>query len=344
MSDTHDAAPQAVDRKELLAQQFNEVEQTINTETVQPAKVQPAAGERARDEQGKFAPKTTAAEPKIVNGKPPEQVTPSIEEPAWNKPPASWKKEKHQLWSSMTPEQREYAFQREEQMRSGVEPLLPKAQLADAISKVAEPYMNTIRGVGLDLPQAVEGLMRADHQLRTLPHDQKLVYVQNLLRSYGIDISGQMQQAHPAFDPNYQHLRNEVLSVKGQFTSFIQQQEAAQERAVLTEIQSFAKTAEHFEEATPAMIQLLQGGMADSIQEAYDKAIRLDPNLFETVQKAQQATATATTRAAADAAAKKAKAAAVSVKSATPGTQKPTNAQDRRSMLAEQISGLSDRL
>lgn len=333
MSETHEAAPQAVDRKELLSQQFDEVEQTVKTD----APIAPSPS-RSRDEAGKFVPKDKDAAP--------QGVATLVDEPAWNKAPASWKKEKHPLWAGMTPEQREYAWQREEQMRSGVEPLLPKAQLADAISKVAEPYQNTLRGLGIELPQAVESLMRADHMLRTLPPDQKMAYVGQLLRSYGISLNGQQgQQLQPAYDPALQALQNELLGVKGQFTSFMQQQEAQQERAVLTEIQSFAQSADHFEEAKPAMIQLLQGGMADNLKDAYEKAIRLDPALFDQTQKAQQASSVSEQRAAADAAAKRAKNAAVSVKSATPGAaSKQTKAQTRREMLEEQFLSTDSRV
>lgn len=336
MSDIqNDAASQVADRKELLAQQFDEADQTT-------AALVPTGEGRARDESGKFVPKV--ADKVQTPGDAASIAQGAVEEPAWNKAPASWKKEKHVLWSGMTPEQREYAYQREEQMRSGVEPLLPKAEFADKISKAVEPYMNTIRGLGLELPQAVAGLMKVDHDLRTLPHDQKLTMLHHVAMGYGIDLSGQIQGARQAYDPVMQNLQNELLSIKGQFSSFTEQQRAAEDRSALEEIQKFSTTAEHFEDVKPMMIQLLQGGLANNIQEAYDKAIRLNPELFDQMQSARQATADAEKRGAADAAAKRAKAAAVSVRSATPGTTKATNAQDRRSMLREQLDGVSDRL
>lgn len=350
MSDIgQDATPQVVDRKELLAQQFDEIGQTSSTDTP-AAPAAAAGGDRARDEAGKFLPKAAdnKVQPKAAGTAPaqdaPAQQAAPIEEPAWNKPPASWKKDKHALWGAMTPEQREYAFQREEQMRAGVEPLMPKAELADKITKAAEPYMNTVRGLGLDLPQAVAGLMKVDHDLRTLPYDQKLATLVQVARGYGIDLTGQAQTAQQAYDPNVQAIQNELLAIKGQFSNFTQQQEAAQQRSAMEEIQRFAKTAEHFEEVKPMMAQLLQGGLAEGIQDAYEKAVRLNPDLFDSMQAAKQAAAEVEKRNVANEAAKRAKAAAVSVRSATPGTTKATNAQDRRSMLAEQFGGLSERL
>ncbi len=323
------------DRRTALSDAFEALEkepaeQNVSHET---------KDERPRDESGKFAPKQDNVA--TVNQ---SQTT---EEPLWKRPPASWKKEYHDYWKSADPKLQEYAYQREEQMRAGVEPLLPKAQLADAINKVAEPYMNTIRGMGIDLPQAVEGLMKADHQLRTLPYAQKFQYLAQLARSYGIELGqaqeGQAPQPHQGMDPNFYALQNELVSLKGEIGSWKQQQEAAQEAATLAEINKFAPTVEHFEEVRPTMIQLLQSGVVDNLQDAYKKAIRLNDELFQAEQERQHAQTQQQQSIAKNTAAKSAKAAAVSIKGSTPGAAKTTNAKDRRSVIAEQFDSLSER-
>jgi hypothetical protein len=92
------------------------------------------------------------------------------------------------------------------------------------------------------------------------------------------------------------------------------------------------------------MIQLLQSGVATTLQDAYDKALRLDDQLFARQQQSIQAAALAERKASADRAAKAARAAAVSVRSSTPGAPSAAKASDRRSLLAEQFDGMSDRL
>ena len=84
--------------------------------------------------------------------------------------------------------------------------------------------------------------------------------------------------------------------------------------------------------------------LAQTLEDAYEKAIRLDPELFESVQASTQAKLDAQKRAAADKAAKTARAAAVSVRSSAPGAPPATKAQDRRAMLAEQFDGIANRL
>ena len=83
---------------------------------------------------------------------------------------------------------------------------------------------------------------------------------------------------------------------------------------------------------------------AESSEDAYEKAIRLNTELFERVQQAQQAQAVAQKSAQLNRAAKAARAAAVSVRSSTPGTNTAPKAQDRRSLLSEQFDGLMDRV
>ena len=83
---------------------------------------------------------------------------------------------------------------------------------------------------------------------------------------------------------------------------------------------------------------------SDTLEDAYNKALRLNPELFERVQQAQQAEANAKKSAELNRAAKAARAAAVSVRSSTPGTNTAPKAQDRRTLLAEQFDAMSERL
>ena len=313
MSVPSENVDEVVDRKELLEQQF---EQAENTE--QPAEI------AARDDSGKFVKQDTA------------------EEPVWKRPPASWKKDYHEAWATADPRIQEYAWQREEQMRKGVQPLLSKAQYADDMQKVMAPYENTIRGLGMEPTQAVKALMEADHTLRTTNGEQRAAYFRQLAQQYGVSLDGNSN--FPQVDQNYSSLQNELIDLRGKLTSWEQQTEAQQNQVLLNEIDQFSQGAEHFESVRPTMIQLLQGGVAETLQEAYDKAVRIDDNLYESMVQSQQAEKASKRSADLNRAAKAARSAAVSVRSSTPGTNTAPKAQDRRSLLAEQFDGISDRL
>ena len=325
-AETTPATPEVevADRKDLLAQQFDAAERG---EDVTPS---------GRDDKGRFAAKAAKQEPAEL-----------AEEPVWMKPPASWKKDYHDVWMTADPKMREYAYQREEQMRKGVEPLLSKAQFADAMNQALEPYMTTIQGLGLKPEQAVAALAQADYTLRNSPPEQRYQYLVNLAAQYGISLgqsgqTGQMPQS--TVDPLVWQLQNELNNVRGEVMGWKQQQEMAQNQTLLSEINNFADKAEHFEEARPTMIQLLQSGVAETLEDAYDKAIRLDADLFNRVQSAQQAQVAAKQAQEKNRAAKAARAAAVSVRGSTPGINTAPKAHSRRAMLEEAFEESSSRL
>ena len=333
MSDLNEIVPveNGDARRELLEQQFNEVEAAAP----EPERAQPAQAERPRDETCKFSRN---------NAEPTEQKT--EEDPVWRRPPASWKKDYHEVWQTADDKLKQYAWQRESEMKAGVEPLISKAQFADQMQEVLNPYMNTIQGLGIDAPKAVKALMEADHILRYSTPQEKQQYFGRLAQSYGVNLNdmGANNLPQQVTDPTIYALQNELNNVRGEVLGWKQQQEQVQNQTLLSEINNFSEKADYFEEARPAMIQLLQSGMASDLPDAYDKAIRLNPELFDAVQQGKQAQAETSKRAAANTAAKRARAAAVSVKGSTPGAVTTTKAQDRRSLLAEQFDNISDRL
>jgi hypothetical protein len=296
------------DRRELLSQQFDEVQNEAPVEAVR-----------------------TQEQPNLE---------PPAEPPVWERPPASWKKDYHEAWTTADPKLKEYAWKREEEMRAGVQPLLTKAQYADQMQQAIEPYMNNIRGLGIEAPQAVKALMEADNVLRHGSPQQKQAYFAQLAQQYGINMSD--VQIQPT-DPNFYAIQNELAQVRGEVLNWKQAQENAQNEALLSEINQFQSKAEYFEEARPTMIQLLNSGVAKDLDDAYQKAIRLDNDLFTKHQQASQGQADAAKREASNRAAKAARAAAVSVKSSTPGAATSTKAQDRRSLLMEQFDNLNER-
>ena len=296
------------DRRELLSQQFDEVQNEAPVEAVR-----------------------TQEQPNLE---------PPAEPPVWERPPASWKKDYHEAWTTADPKLKEYAWKREEEMRAGVQPLLTKAQYADQMQQAIEPYMNNIRGLGIEAPQAVKALMEADNVLRHGSPQQKQAYFAQLAQQYGINMGD--VQIQPT-DPNFYAIQNELAQVRGEVLNWKQQQENAQNQALLQEIDQFQAKAEYFEEARPTMIQLLNSGVAKDLDDAYQKAIRLDNDLFTKHQQASQGQADAAKREASNRAAKAARAAAVSVKSSTPGAATSTKAQDRRSLLMEQFDNLNER-
>lgn len=336
---------ETVDRRDVLREQFDAIEQApVNDPSRQAA---PKTADRPRDETGKFTAAEKAAkapEGGVTQAAPVTEAVP--EEPVWKRPPKSWKKDYHDVWQTADDRLKEYAWQREEQMSAGVQPLLTKAEFADKIQAIVEPYAPLMKGLGVDAPTVIKEFFNADNILRNGQPQEKLAYLVKLAQNYGVDLrglTGAAQQVAP-IDPQAQAILNQLNMRVGEVLTWKEQQEERENQILLSDIQKFAQTHEHFEDVKAAMIMLLQSEQAVNLDDAYKKALRLDDTLFESEVQATQAKAEADRRAAADKAAKSARSAAVSVRGSTPGSNTAPKAQTRREVLAEQFGNIDSRL
>jgi hypothetical protein len=165
----------------------------------------------------------------------PEATETAPEPEPWSAPPASWKKQAA-LWEGLPPEAKQYAFQREEEMRRGVEPLIPKAKFADEVNGVLNQYQQNLQAAGVPPVAAIQTLMQADHILRNAPADQKRAYAMQLLQQYGVDL-GEGFTPEPV-DPRYAALEGRVNQVWSTVQSTQQQAAQQQQEAMETEISS----------------------------------------------------------------------------------------------------------
>jgi hypothetical protein len=204
--------------------------------------------------------------------------------------------------------------------------------------------MTTLNGLGMKPEQAISALLKADHTLRTSDPQTRLDYFMQLAGEYGVNLQGMPQGQQQAVDPTIFALKNELANVRGEVQTWKQQQEAAEQAVLSNEIEGFAQKAEFFEEARPEMIKLLQSGVAETLEDAYDRAVYGNRELREKVLSAQQAEQNAKMAAEKNRAAKAARAAAVSVRSATPGANTAPKAQSRRALIEEAFEETTARL
>ena len=298
--------------------------------------------DRARDEAGRFAAaaKAAAAAPAkgtlTAKGVAPE----AIEPPKWKRPPQSWAKELHEAWEKGDLNKiREHVHTREDQMRAGVEGAIFKAKFADQVNQALEPHIATIKALNIEPAVAIKGLLDTDQKLRTLPPAEKVQFAAGLLQQYGVDLKAMFGIAQNSGGQT-ERLWTEVQALKQENAALNKITQEVEDQRLTAQIESF-KSKPHFNELQTKMAKYLDRGLADTLEEAYELALSTSPSLAAQAPQVNEAQR----RAAADKAAKTARAAAVSVRGATPGTNTTTSkAQDRRSMLAEQLSSVDGRL
>ena len=342
-------APQNTLRDELTAQ-IESVEQAQQEPAAQPA--QEASDGRVRDEAGRFAKKDEPAPAKPV-----QQASPPVapeQQPQEPKRPSTWKKEYWPIADKLAAGQpltadeakKFYAYmgQREDEYKAGVSTYKTEAQQAKEVQEAIAPYMPKLQQYGIAPAQWIKSLGEANSILEGGSPQQKLGLVMQLAQRYNIPLAaafqggmGAPQQPNPVMD-----LAAQVDMLRQQTQQFNQWRTQQEQGALQSEIQKVATDTErypHFEAVRETMAQLLERGVAQDLQSAYDKAVRLDDSVWEQVQSAklaQQSQAQVV---------KKAKAAAVSPRSATPsGSAASAGAKDRRSHLAEAFDQIEGRV
>ena len=288
---------------------------------------------RTRDDQGRFKAKQEETENK-------EQSAAQVENQSENERkaiprPSSWKKDYEQDWETLPDKIREYINEREGQYAKGVSTYKNQWDQAQPFYEAVQPFIPELQQYNINPAQWIQNLGNAHRTLVLGTPDQKLQMFAQLANQYGIPLEALTgQQANPQFSM----LANELNQIKNQWTTFQQTQQQQEQAALNNEIQTFAANAPHFEALRETMAQLLQSGMAEDLQGAYDKAMRLHDDIWQQ-QQAEQAKAAELERQKA-LSAKKAK--AVSPKSASPtGMQTSgTGKKSLRDQLAESVESV----
>jgi len=280
--------------REILEEQMG-VEPQEEIEISEPDVVESVEqkAERVRDEAGRFA-KTEEKQEK------PEKAVSAVKQPveqaATEAPvelsplqrPSSWKKEAQAKFATLDPEIQAEVMRRENDMHKGIEGYKQSAERATLYDRTFAPYAETMRKIGTTPEQAISGLMQTDHNLRYGSPAQKVAIVHDIIKQYGIKPEW-FDQQETQVNPEVGHLQTRLQAMEAQQAAWQQEVQAREVGTLNSDIQSFAKNNEHFEAVRDRMADLIQGGAAKTLQEAYDTAVWSDPNVRGALLAKQQA-------------------------------------------------------
>lgn len=164
---------------------------------------QESAAPRARDDKGKFAPRTPAKEPAPVTaeatageeGTPPsgdegEEKPDATPQPAQSKrrAPVSWSPEEREGWDSINPKSQAAILRREQEINSALYHTADARRFYDDMGKIIAPYLPMIQAEGSNPVQAIQYLLDTSAKLRTAPAQQKTDLVADMIMQFGIDL------------------------------------------------------------------------------------------------------------------------------------------------------------
>jgi hypothetical protein len=269
-----------------------------------------AAGDRPRDETGRFAPKPAEGAAPTAAATPPtgQSAAPGTEAPQEPiRPPAAWSAPAKAKFATLDPELQAEIAKRERDVDKGMAERAAHLKRYEPLEQVIAPHRNYLAMNGLDDATYVKSLIAADEQLRGPNPAQALAFI---ARTYGIDLRGfgQPGQQQPAQQAQQVHPQIQALNQQvAQLTQTLTQQQTAQQQAAATQTQSeidaFAKDNMYFENVRSEIAALLRAGVVDNLPDAYRKACwsrdDIRPLLIEkeTADRAAATTAAASAKA-----------------------------------------------
>lgn len=280
--------------------------------------------------------------------KPAEPVKPTASEDNNDRPPQSWKTSPKAKWATLDPEIKQEVQRRETETTRALNETAQARQFTAQFQQAVQPYMARIQSMNAHPITAVTELLKADHILSTAPKVQKAQFLAKLITDYGVDIealdqvlSGNAKAVDPV-DSKVEQLLQQRLAPFQQFLT--QQQQFAAQQAQQTEAQlkqtvtsMAADTAKfpYFEQVRETMADIVEvfakRGQTIGLEEAYNKAVAMDPTTSQAYNQQLQAEAAAKL----NGRAQKALAASVSVSGAPTGPiSSSPSSNDRRATIA----------
>ena len=351
------------DRRELLEAALDQAEEgtleaptekeiEVNDDPIQAENEESSPKEgNDRDEKGRFKAKESSTDQDSVEE--PELVAEASDVSDEEiKRPTTWKKEYVEVWNKMQEGKpldkaefakfAEYANQRESEYKKGVSAYKAEADNARQLTEAIGQFTPELQKHGIHPVAWINNLGRAHYSLANGTYEQKLNAFNRLAQDYGIQLNQDaLQMPEQAYvDPYQQQLMQQLQATQQQVAQLSQIREQEENARLSNEISRVSSNKErfpHFDMVREDMAQLLERGLAQDLESAYAKAVRVNDEAFRLEQ--EKLLKSANTQASKASQVAKAKATAVSPRSVTPSGQvSKSDAKDRRSLLMANLA------
>jgi hypothetical protein len=218
------------------------------------------------------------------------------------KAPTGWTPKERENWSKVPPELQQRITAREQEMTEVMANTKTSRQIHQRMNSMAQQYGAVMAAEGVKNPiQATENMFKTVAQLRMGTAAQKANTMAQMIQHYGIDI-GDLDNAlvgkappqgqQPQADAVQQAVQAQLAPIMQQYQQ--QQQNAAQGKRnqAIQEVQTFSDSAEFLQDVRHDMADLIdiaaKHGRPMPIQEAYDKACALNPEIAQVINERKQ--------------------------------------------------------
>lgn len=240
------------------------------------------AREPSRGDDGKFQAKVAApGAPEATQVPGQSQAAPPAPAPLVIEAPQSWPADVKGKWAALPPDIQKYVSDREGEVHKKFTTDGERLNVLSAIEQATAPFAERLREVGVPQHEYFRNLMSFDVGLKQDP----LGAVRALEAYTGLNFAQLSQyagqQPQPGQQPVPQHAQHDprLNALHNQVQTLQKQNEDARLSAATQQINEFKAGKPHFDKVEPLMSQLIAGGVAKGLQDAYEQAIKIDPDV-----------------------------------------------------------------
>lgn len=292
-----------------MAAAISELEAKGTTAGDAVEKLEPTSQER--DEDGKFKAKGEKEEVKEAKELIKEEAKEPIKEEAKQEPlggdsdktilsqykaPSTWTPKARESWATLPEDARKEILRREEDSVKGIrqlqEQMAPYTQFANTL----EPFIKEAIDGKVDPGQYIGNVMQAERRLRSGTAEERFSSLVEIAEGYGIplrkiinDAIGQEVIPDPHLTKSQNSIPPEIQQELAEARKFRQEfqqtRQTTEQQTLQAEIDNFKKDKEFFNDVCDDMGILLENGRATDLQDAYDKACRMNQGVYDILQE-----------------------------------------------------------
>lgn len=223
--------------------------------------------------------------------------TPAVPASPYDAYPQSWRKEMQAEWAKLPPAVREEVHRREQNFLDGIKQYREPAAFGQAIGAELLPHVELFRQLQTTPQEVVRDLMQTWSGLVRGSAHERANLLRQVAQQFGIDAAslsapatGAASSATPA-SADLTPLSQEVAAIKARLEAEAQERARIEAEQATHEIERFGSDPkrEHFAAVRQTMSQLLLSGQATTLEDAYDKATWLVPDVRAKLLAAQDA-------------------------------------------------------
>lgn len=242
----------------------------------------PAADDQTAGEAG-TAPEGSEASPAKAAGEPAAAVPAKPADAGPKMPPGYPGGEA--AWTALPAESRNWVKQREVQVERYIKQNAEAAKFGGSMWGAIKPFSELIRAQGAHPAQVVAGALNMHYALAKGTPQQKAAVIQGLAQQYGVALGdggeGQSETTQPSAEVQQlrQMLGGVIHHLRGQEQQQVQQQYAAAENFIGQFASGSQREYMNDQRVTNLMADLIERGTAQSLEDAYDKAVYAFPDI-----------------------------------------------------------------